>query len=154
MRRALAEHPVVIGDGRPSAGSEERPEVSFVIGHRGMDRTPQLLLTLRSIAAQQAASVECIVVEQADQAETASMLPDWVRYVHTSPPREEMPYCRSWAFNVGSRMARGSLLVLHDGDMLAPTTYAADLLSRRRQGYEVINTKRYVFYLSRTHSRP
>jgi hypothetical protein len=58
-----------------------------------------------------------------------------------------MPYCRSWAFNVGSRLARGRVLVLHDNDMLIPTDYAALVLGRVLEGFEVVNLKRFLFYL-------
>jgi GT2 family glycosyltransferase len=60
-----------------------------------------------------------------------------------------MPYVRSWALNVGARLARGRLLVFHDGDMLAPARYAAELLAVHRSGYEVINLKRFIYYLGK-----
>jgi GT2 family glycosyltransferase len=58
-----------------------------------------------------------------------------------------MPYSRSWAFNVGARIARAPVLVLHDNDMLVPVDYAAQVLRRVAQGYEAANLKRFVFYL-------
>jgi predicted glycosyltransferase involved in capsule biosynthesis len=59
-----------------------------------------------------------------------------------------MPYCRSWTLNVGARLARGSLLIFHDNDILVPEDYASELVRRYQQGYEVINLKRFVFYLA------
>jgi GT2 family glycosyltransferase len=64
-----------------------------------------------------------------------------------------MPYCRAWAFNVGARQARSPLLVLHDNDMAVPETYAAELVLKHRRGYEIINLKRFIFYLSNGHTR-
>lgn len=125
----------------------ENPQVSFVIGHRGSSRLPHLLTTLRTIAAQRGVNCECIVVEQSDKEEVKLHLPSWVRYIHTKPPVPEMPYCRSWTLNVGARIARGALLVFHDNDMLVPMDYAAEMWRRYRDGYEVINLKRFVFYL-------
>jgi hypothetical protein len=93
-------------------------------------------------------AVECIVVEQSAEPGIADRLPDWVRYVHTPAP-PAMPYSRAWAFNVGARMARGALLVLHDNDMLLPRRYAAEALAVRREGFEVMNLKRFVFYLGK-----
>ncbi len=58
-----------------------------------------------------------------------------------------MPYCRSWALNVGARTARGRLLVLHDNDLLVPVDYVISLLSRFEQGFDVVNLKRFIFYL-------
>lgn len=151
MERALREWPVALAD-RPAAGLETArragaaPDVSFVIGHRGIDRLPHLSLALASVAAQAGATVECVVVEQSVQPEIAGRLPEWVRYVHTPTP-EGMPYSRSWAFNVGARATQGRLLVLHDNDMLVPRRYASEALTIRQEGYEVMNLKRFVFYL-------
>ena len=127
-------------------------QLSFIIGHRGRERVPLLLATLAAIAAQRGVACECIVVEQSDKREAAPLLPAWVRYVHTPLPDPRMPYCRSWALNVGARAARGKLLVFHDNDMPVPRDYAAELWGRSEEGYEVINLKRFIFYLSASHS--
>lgn len=144
LRRALAAHPVAFAD-RPRAAGE--PQVTFIIGHRGRARLPHLLATLRTIAAQSDVAVECIVVEQDAETTLAGVLPSWVRHVHTPPPVASMPYCRAWAFNVGARVARSPLLVLHDNDMLAPASYATHALRHAAQGYEVMNLKRFIFNL-------
>ena len=67
-------------------------------------------------------------------------------------PRKDMPYSRSWAFNVGAETARGHLLIFHDNDMLVPQDYGREIADRHKEGYEVINLKRFIFYLSRQHS--
>lgn len=150
MKRALADWPITL-QSEPELQTAP-PDVSFIIGHRGQARLPHLLLTLQSLAAQRGVTFECIVVEQSIKSEIQSALPDWVRYVHTPLPQAEMPYCRSWTFNVGARAAQGNLLVLHDNDMLVPNQYAAELFARYEEGYEVINLKRFVFYLSEAHT--
>jgi hypothetical protein len=147
LERALEEWPIAFADRTPATQPEPPPDVSFVIGHRGLDRLPQLSLVLSSVAAQAGAAVECVLVEQSSRAEIRGRIPGWVRYVHTPTP-EGMPYSRSWAFNVGARAARGRLLAFHDGDMLVPERYAAELVAVARRGYEVINLKRFVFYLA------
>lgn len=145
MQRALADHPI------RRAPNPERmpgnPDVSFIIGHRGMDRLPLLLATLESIAGQKGAAVECLVVEQDVVSRLGGKLPVWVRYIHTPPPTADMPYCRSWAFNIGVKHAGGSVLVLHDNDLLVPDDYAAQILAKVRSGLEVVNLKRFIFYL-------
>lgn len=151
MARCIRDWPVDFA-AAPKQGGQE-VQVSFVIGHRGRDRIPLLLATLATIAAQRGVTCECIVVEQSGQSEVADLLPAWVRYIHTGFPDPGMPYCRSWALNVGARVARGRLLVLHDNDMLVPRDYAAELWARSLEGYEAINLKRFVFYLSERHSR-
>jgi hypothetical protein len=151
MKRALKDHPIRRAV-RP-LGEAEQPEISFVIGHRGTQRLPHLLATLESIAAQQQVSIDCVVVEQDIQAQIAAQLPAWVRHVHTPPPTPDMPYCRSWAFNVGVKYCRADVLVLHDNDMLVPADYAANILKHVRRGYELVNLKRFIFYLNEPHTR-
>ena len=124
------------------------PQVSFIIGHRGKSRLPHLLATLASIAAQSGVMLEVIVVDQAEGREVRSALPAWIRYCHTPPPDSQMPYCRSWAFNVGARLARGRLLIFHDNDLVIPREYAQQAWLRFQEGYDVINLKRFIFYLT------
>jgi len=150
MARALADHPIRC-EAAPLSASEQ-PTVSFVIGHRGESRLSHLLATLGSIAGQQQAAIECVVVEQDVEPRVASRLPAWVRHIHLPPPTAEMPYCRSWAFNVGVRQARGDVLILHDNDMLIPIDYAATILEKISHGYEVVNPKRFIFYLNGRHT--
>lgn len=146
MARALAEWPIGFADEPRPASISAAPDISFVIGHRGEERLPHLRLVLQSVAAQVDAAVECVVVEQSTQAGLAGRLPPWVRTLHTPAP-DSMPYSRAWAFNVGARSARGRVVAFHDNDMLLPRRYAAELLARRVEGYEVSNLKRFVFYL-------
>ena len=146
MRRALADHPIRRLT-HPESVSE-LPQVSFIIGHRGMARLPHLLATLESIAGQKDVAIECIVVEQETESQLAERLPAWVRHIHTPPPQPDMPYCRSWAFNVGARHALGSMLILHDNDILVPRDYARQHWNRFTQGYEVINLKRFIFFMN------
>ena len=150
-RRALAHHPIVRRDAPATAGND--PQMTFLIGHRGQARVPQLLATLESIAGQSEVDVECLVIEQDGEAAVRPRLPGWVTHVHTPPPARDMPYCRSWAFNVGAKLARGRILVLHDNDMLVPADYAREVVRRVAEGYEVANLKRFIFYLGERHSR-
>ncbi len=150
MRRALRDHPIRKA---PAPLATNAPDVSYVIGHRGAARIPQLLATLDAIAGQKGAAVECIVVEQDDHPQLRGQLPPWVRYFHTPLPQPDLAYCRSWAFNFGVRQAAAGVLVLHDNDMLLPCDHAAQVVKLVQQGYEVINLKRFVFYLAEAHSQ-
>lgn len=145
MKRALDDWPIRFAKAPAAAVGEV--QVSFIIGHRGLERIPHLLATLATIAAQQGANCECIVVEQSEHSQVAARLPAWVRYVHTPLPVPDMPYCRAWTLNVGAREARGKLLVFHDNDILVPAAYAAELWARFAAGYEIVNLKRFIFYL-------
>ena len=143
MRRAFEEWPLALRDAPPHT---DAPAVTFIIGHRGLSRLTHLLMTLRSIAGQAGVPIECIVVEQSVTREIESKLPPWVRYVHT-PVAEDYPYNRSWTLNVGARLARGEVLILHDNDMLSPARYAAEALARAQKGWSFLELKRFTFYL-------
>jgi hypothetical protein len=151
MQRALGEHPINLA-ATPERASDS-PDISFIIGHRGLARLPHLLMTLQSIAGQKGASCECLVVEQDSQPCLETVLPPWVRYIHTPPPAPDMPYCRSWAFNVAIRRSKGRMLVFHDNDMLVPFDYASRIRDHVDDGYEVINLKRFIFYLNEPHTQ-
>ncbi len=150
MRRALRDWPIRFADAPVTA--PEAVDVTFVIGHRGLERLPSLLAVLRSVAAQEDARIECLLVEQAARPDALPSLPAWVRHVHTPPPADERRYSRAWAFNVGARLARGGLLVFHDGDILVPAGYARALLDVQAGGAQVIDLKRFLFELSREQS--
>ena len=122
------------------------PEVSFIVGHRGLERLPNLAWVLKSIAAQQGVQAECIVVEQDASPRIRDLLPDWVRYAHDPIPDPETPYSRSRAFNAGAALARGRVLILHDNDLLVPERYAEQAWKLVGEGYEVVNLKRFIFY--------
>lgn len=143
MARAFQDWPIELRD---EPAQNNAPEVSFVIGHRGHARLPHLLATLRSIAGQRGAAVECIVVEQSVERLVDSALPPWVRYIHT-PVAPDYDYNRSWTLNEGARIARGEVLVLHDNDMICPAFYAAEALARAREGWAFQQLKRFTFYL-------
>jgi hypothetical protein len=144
LRAALAEWPIAFADSRRD---DAAPEVTFLIGHRGRSRLPQLLLTLRSIAAQSGVPIECIVIEQSHVREVEQELPVWVRYIH-QPASETDPYKRAETFNAGAAAARGRILVLHDNDMLVPERYAAEVVAHADAGWEAIDLKRFIFYLT------
>lgn len=145
LRRSLRDWP--IGFANEPAEQAGAPEVAFLIGHRGLARLPLLRAVLCSLAAQEGARVECIVVEQSPQVEIAAALPPWVRHVHTPVPAT-LPYARAWAFNVAARAARAPLLVFHDGDILVPRGYARAALQRQRAGVEFVDLKRLLFELT------
>jgi hypothetical protein len=146
LRAALNEWPIGFAD---APSNDANPEVTFLIGHRGLSRLPQLLLTLRSIAAQSVVPFECVVVEQSPTRDAEQALPDWVRYIH-QPALSSDPYNRAKTFNAGAAAARGRILVLHDNDMLVPRRYAAEIVAHAAAGWEAIDLKRFIFYLTET----
>lgn len=147
VRRMLSSYPIDLRETPSSIYFSDQPVVSFIIGHRGTSRLPHLLLTLMSIAGQSAVPFECIVVEQSHQQELGSCLPKWVRYHFTQTPSPKYLYNRSWALNEGAKIAKGSIFVLHDGDMLVPTSYAYEMKRIIDRGDKVVNLKRFIAFL-------
>lgn len=145
MREALRFHPVDLKD--PVELRTAAPEVSFVIGHRGRDRLPQLLATIRSLAGQVDVRSEIIVVEQSNEPILANLLPERIRLLETRTP-PGAAYNRSAAFNAGVLAAKAPVVILHDGDILAPRDYALRALHRIREGFDFVDMKRFVFYLN------
>lgn len=152
FHRAIRDFPIILKE-RPELLEAEKPDVGFIIGHRGMERLPLLLATLKSIAGQTGCHIECVVVEQDNDELVRKYLPEWVRYIHTPLPIKEMSYSRSWAFNVGAKAAKSPFLIFHDNDMLVPVVYAKNLLHYHQQGFDFINLKRFIFYLNKGSSK-
>lgn len=149
-RRALQDFPVRFSD--MYKDERKQPDVSFIIGHRGLDRLPLLVATLQTIASQVGCRIECIVIEQDNERKIRDYLPQWVRYIHAPLENEKSAFSRGSAFNAGASAARSELLVFHDGDMLVPQDYAREALKHYRKGYEFINLKRFIFYLTQKSS--
>ncbi len=146
MRNAFSEWPIRFADRTTVSG---KPEVSFVLPHRGKDRLPLLKFVISSILAQEGVSVECIVVEQ-NTVQEISGLPDDVRYVHLPHPEDPAGWHKSWAFNNGVRMARADIVVCHDSDILVPMYYAREIVKRISEaGNEVAHLHRFLFCLDK-----
>ena len=122
-------------------------KISFIIGHRGVDKIENLKLVLKTITAQADLAVECIVVEQSHQAELENQIPEWVDYYHLKVDESAL-YNRSLSFNYGVTKANSELLILHDNDLLVPRCYAKVHFDYFKKGYELVNQKRYIFGLN------
>lgn len=126
----------------------EAAEVCFVIGHRGRSRLPLLLKTIESIASQQGCTIECVVVEYDNQSTLKNALPNWVRYLHKSPEKKDQKYNRALAFNIGAQATQSNCVIFHDNDLLISKSYAAESLKLVQAGFDFVNLKRFIFYLS------
>lgn len=149
LQRCLEYAPIAQRSDPPAFSTA--PQVSVLIGHRGLERLPLLLATLESLAGQRQVSFECLVIEHSDHGGIRGQLPGWVRHHHCRVP-PGTPYNRSQTFNVGAQLAKAPVLLLHDNDMLVPADYLSRILQRLALGYAVVNPKRFIFYLSRQHS--
>ena len=145
FRKAFNDFPIKFST--PGFKKSLQSKISFIIGHRGDQRLPLLLTVLKSIAAQQGCEIECVVVEQDSQERIKEFLPDWVTYVHSPQSKENMPYSRSGAFNVGAEFAKSDFFIFHDNDILVPEVYAREMWNSYQAGFEVVNLKRFIFFL-------
>ena len=148
MQVALREWPIRFADNPADRG--EQPGISFVIAHSGAERLTQLVQTLRSLFAQQGVACECIVVDQSTTP-LLDRLPQGIVYRHLDKSGMTPGWRKSWAFNVGARLARSDILVFHDGDICAPVGYARELLRVMGTGrFAAASLQRMLFYLSRS----
>ncbi len=146
MDAALREWPIRFAPRPQSSGG--KPKLSFVIAHAGAARVPQLRRTLYSLFAQDAVECEYIVIDQSE-VPFLDRLPEGIIYRHLNKSRVPPGWRKSWAFNVGARMARSDLLVFHDGDICAPASYAGELLRAFQDGKPgAVSLQRLLFYLN------
>lgn len=147
MAAAIADWSVTFSEN--PVDKSAKPLVSFIIGHRGLERKPHLFATLKTIFAQKGVETECLVVEQSVES-VLSDLPSIVQHVHTPPPSPDMPFCRSWAFNVGAGFANGQVLIFHDNDVCVPEMYASEVVRIfEKFRVDVVQLQRFIFYLNR-----
>ena len=124
----------------------DNPKLSFVIPHRGTEREPHLHAVIRSIASLPV-PVECIVVEQDNEAKL-SQLPGNTRYLHVRGVDGNTAWNKCLALNAGAQVARGRILVFHDGDILVPARYGSELARLFGDAkLEVAFPQRFLFYL-------
>lgn len=149
MRRALQQWPISFTNRQDSSA---KPDVSFVIPHRGLARMPLLQRVIRSVLAQDDVAVECVVVEQSESLELHG-LPEEVRNIHLPHPEDPDTWRKSWALNVGVAAARAEIVVCHDGDILVPSAYASEIVRHLREGpFDVAYLQRFLFYLTQSAS--
>jgi len=127
--------------------SQSGPRVSFIFAHSGRDRVKQLCRTIRSVFAQRDVRVECIVVGQSPSP-VEGILPNKIRFRHLGKEGLPSGWYKSWAYNVGARIATGDVLVFQDGDVCVPERYAAEVArSILYDGYNAASLQRFLFYL-------
>ncbi len=153
VERMLKDWPVEMSlADRCSSLSGDRPQVSVIIPHRGLDRIAHLQAVLRSLASQRGVSFEVLVVEQDSQHRLDGMLPSWVYHVFDASPADEDRFNRAKALNLGAAHSRGEVLILHDGDMVVPVDYLSEIRGLCQKGYDVVNTKRFIAYMDQRSS--
>ncbi len=148
LAAAVAEWPIRFAT-QPRVISDT-PKLSFIFAHGGVERLPQLQRTIRSMYAQLDVPCECIVI---DQSATALLgeLPAPVIYRHLAKEGVPPGWHKAWAYNIGARLARGSILVFHDGDVCAPEGYAREILQAiELRGHAAASLQRLLFYLGKT----
>jgi hypothetical protein len=150
MSNALSQWPIKLD---ADAARPASPSISFVIPHRGRERLPLLVRTIESILGQRGAEVECIVVEQSPTREILpGELPAAVRHLHLVDPADPQPWRKSWALNRGVAESSADIVVCHDGDILVPESYAAEVVHALSSGFDVAHLQRFLFCLSESDS--
>jgi len=149
MRLAFRQWPTFF---KSNGIDSRKPDISFVIPHRGRDRVPLLLATVKSILAQCNISVECIVIEQS-KCQEISDLPSGVKYIHLPHATDPSGWHKSWAYNTGVQAACADIVVCHDGDIPVPKDYGYEILRRIAQGYDTVHLQRFLFCLDKKNTK-
>jgi hypothetical protein len=151
LHAAFAEWPLRFSKA-PVDGSAP-PTVTFVIAHAGEDRLPQLQRTVSSLFGQRGVSCEVVIIDQSP-VPLLSAMPEHVIYRHLAKDDVAPGWHKSWAYNVGARLARGRVLVFHDGDICAPTDYASEVVAALDgRGCVAASLQRFLFYLDVSDTR-
>jgi hypothetical protein len=122
------------------------PRVSILIPVGGRDRLPQFQAVVKAFWAQSVRDLEIIAVEHAPVREYEAQCPAGVRYLHLERKPGEA-FNKSRALNAGARAAKGSILILHDGDILVPVEYVRSAVARVDAGFDGLQPLRLLFYL-------
>jgi len=112
----------------------------------GPDRLPLFEVVLASLRAQDGVAFEIIVVEQSCEPELRDCLPADVIYCHAPSTSPGAGFNKSWALNVGARIACGDALVIHDADYVPPPDYLRTCRAVLGK-YEAVRPGRLIFYL-------
>lgn len=146
MHLSLTEWPILFHD-EPRVIAE-RPRISFIFAHGGSERLTQLRRVIRSIFAQQEVPCEVVVVDQTSHA-LLPALPPAVTYRHLAKDGVAPGWHKAWAYNLGARLARGDVLVFHDGDICVPERYAIEILAAiDTRNHAAASLQRFLFYLT------
>jgi hypothetical protein len=126
------------------------PRVSVIIAHAGTDRLTQLRRTIAALFAQVDVTIDCIVIDQSREPIEAQ-LPAGVTYRHLAKTDIAAGWYKSWAYNIGARLATSEVLIFHDGDICAPERYAAEVYDTlTTRGYDAASLQRFLYYLNPT----
>ena len=146
MQVALSEWPIEFAN-EPRVVAET-PKISFIFAHSGRDRLPQLIRTIRSLYAQREVPCEVIVVDQSPTP-LLGALPVPLTYRHLAKAAGAPEWQKTLAYNIGAQVAKGSILVFHDGDVCVPTDYARELVACiDGRGFAAASLQRFLFYLN------
>lgn len=123
---------------------EEKPQLSIIIPISGNARAKQLDLVLQSLFAQQDGRFEIILVEH-DVEPLFQHYADRLRYEFIDHEREK-GFNKSLCMNHAATVAAAEYLLFHDGDVVVPTNYCAQLLSKFSMGFDAVRPVRFGFW--------
>lgn len=145
FQRAFEDWPVVFRD---LSKTSQSPDISVIFAHAGTERVPQLCSVIRSLGGQQDVTVECLVVDLSEEP-VGNLLPAGVCYEYIDTSHLQPGWYKSWAYNMGARMAQGKILLFHDGDICMPAGYCKAVhKTMTEDSYEAASLQRFLFYLN------
>lgn len=121
------------------------PSISYVVPCRNiLERNNSLLTVINNIKAQRFPNIEIVVSEHdATQRVPVADIPT-CKYLFT---QSTAPFIKAAAFNKGVMAASSDYVILHDGDMLVPGTYTAEIY-KHLQAFNACHIGKQVLYLT------
>lgn len=131
----------------PNIPQGKRPKVSVIIPVGGKDRLPGFRCVLAALSNQSLREIEIIVLEHSQSPAYPPVIPVGVRYEHFPRAEPAKQFNKSMLLNRGVDLARASVVLLHDADIVVPRTYLASAMNRINSGFEATRPLRFLFYL-------
>lgn len=150
LQHCLQQRPLVFRN-QPLYDSGRAPDISVILPVGGERRMPQCRNVLSALGGQAGVAVEVIVVEEGVQSVFPVDLKQRVRHLFLRKKAGE-PYCKSRMLNAGAAAARGRFLLLHDADILVPSSYLREIVQCLDAGYDAVRPIRFLFCLDETSS--
>lgn len=123
--------------------------VDVVIPFGGTERIRQLQAVVRSVLHQVVPPARIILAGQ------LTGLPDdcqWLSACHKVEIPKSLMFNKSQALNAGVRESNGSILLLHDADIVVPGNYIREICRRMQGGWQGMRPLRFLFSLSQQDS--
>jgi len=130
----------------PTSKSDIKSKVTYLVPFRNLGREDCIKTVVQNIKAQRFPIIETVIIEQDDKCRINKNKFRAVTYVLDKSPKENQPFCKSSAFNVGYFVSAYDKLILHDADMIVRRDYT-DMMFSLLNKHESVHIGETVCYM-------